>query len=268
MRLGILLIVCLLFCQVFLFGTDYLDVIYLKNGDVVKGRIVKDVPNYYVKVEIPSGTTLFIEYSEIEKIEMFAREKIETSTKTNKLSIKTKTRFKGIKAGINMGKFRGSDADLDTGIDPKYILGFTIGGFSSSNGAFYELLFTRKGSKYEESGVTETVEMNYLDFNFGLIVPVQNNINLTFGGLIGFYLGGKVTVEYDGESYSEDIDKDVVKSTDKEFFLGVLYDISPNIGTEIRYCFGFASWYIPDDPFDFYGDIKHSSFQLTVNYSL
>ncbi|MBO8152299.1 MAG: PorT family protein [Candidatus Marinimicrobia bacterium] len=276
MRLGISLIVCLLFCQVFLFGTDYLDVIYLKNGDVAKGMIVENVPNDYVKLEIPGGTILTFKYSEIER---FAKEKIETSTKTNKQStyspsfaklldqLNTGEIQKGIKAGINMGKFIGDDVE-----DNKYSLGFALGGFLllSLNEQFIirpELLYTQRGSKYEESEhgetYTATYEMNYLDCNIIGIIPIQNNINLTVGPSLGFYLGGKVKEEYDGESYSGDIDEDLVESPDFGLFLGGTYGISPNVEIELRYYIGLRSVdKLSDD------DIRHSAFQLTINYSL
>ncbi|MBO8152298.1 MAG: outer membrane beta-barrel protein [Candidatus Marinimicrobia bacterium] len=116
MRLGISLIVCLLFCQVFLFGTDYLDVIYLKNGDVAKGMIVENVPNDYVKLEIPGGTILTFKYSEIER---FAKEKIETSNSSNH------------SFNESSGLSASSDFDLD--------FGFKIGYYSPSEEVMQEI---------------------------------------------------------------------------------------------------------------------------------
>lgn len=74
----------LILCQI-LFGIDYVDVIYLKNGDVAKGIIIENVPNDYVKLESSGGTLLTFKYSEIEK---FAKESKETNTQNVQFPIK------------------------------------------------------------------------------------------------------------------------------------------------------------------------------------
>jgi len=274
MRKSFFVFVFFLLYQLLLFGSDYVDVVYLKNGDIAKGVIIENVPNEYVKLEIQGGTILTFNYADIEK---FGKEKnIKTDTDQSTYS-SANSQFninsiqKGIKAGFNMGKFIGDDSDLDDNIDPKYALGFTLGGFFSLklHNSFIirpELLYTMKGSRYEESEDGETYKMifkmNYLDCCILGIVPLQNNINLIFGPSIGFYLNGEIKASYDGDTESEDIEKDDLNSPDFGLIFGGSYNITPNIEIEPRYYLGLKSWEESDE-----WDIKHSALQLIINYS-
>jgi len=47
---------------------EYIDVIYLKNGDIIKGTIIENAPNNYIKVEIAGGSIITIKYSDILKM--------------------------------------------------------------------------------------------------------------------------------------------------------------------------------------------------------
>ena len=58
----------------FAIGVERIDVVQLKNGDVVKGIIVENVPNDYIRVELQGGSILTYQYTDIEK---FLKETIE-----------------------------------------------------------------------------------------------------------------------------------------------------------------------------------------------
>ncbi len=47
---------------------QYIDVINLKNGDLIKGRIVENVINDYIKVDITGGSTITLHYNDISSI--------------------------------------------------------------------------------------------------------------------------------------------------------------------------------------------------------
>ena len=47
---------------------ENVEVIHLKNGDVIKGTIIENVINEYVKIELQGGSILTFPYSDIEKI--------------------------------------------------------------------------------------------------------------------------------------------------------------------------------------------------------
>lgn len=49
------------------FAQERIDVIYLKNGDILKGIIIENVPNDYVRIELMGGSILTYKYSDILK---------------------------------------------------------------------------------------------------------------------------------------------------------------------------------------------------------
>ena len=49
-------------------GQERRDIIYLKNGDVIKGIIVENVFDDYVRIELMGGSILSYKYVDIEKI--------------------------------------------------------------------------------------------------------------------------------------------------------------------------------------------------------
>ena len=61
------IILCLLFFSAG-HGLGQADHIHLKNGDIIKGVIIENVINDYIKVELQGGSILTFRYSEIEKI--------------------------------------------------------------------------------------------------------------------------------------------------------------------------------------------------------
>lgn len=76
MKTKILGITILIAITSFTFGQERIDVLHLKNGDIVKGVIVENVPNDYVKIELTGGSILSYNYSEIMK---FSKETVEQS---------------------------------------------------------------------------------------------------------------------------------------------------------------------------------------------
>ena len=62
-----IVIICILVYASIIFAQERIDVIHLKNGNIVKGIIIKNVPNDHVKIQLLNGTVLGYMYSEIEK---------------------------------------------------------------------------------------------------------------------------------------------------------------------------------------------------------
>ena len=62
----------------FIFCQGYVDVLNMSNGDVIKGEIIENSINNYVRVELQGGSILTFEYSDIISIN---RE--ETNIKSN-----------------------------------------------------------------------------------------------------------------------------------------------------------------------------------------
>lgn len=70
----ILVIILAVFCSASVFAqslSDYIDVVYLKNGSMIKGIIVEQVPGKSLKIETSDGSQFVYMISEVEK---FTRE--------------------------------------------------------------------------------------------------------------------------------------------------------------------------------------------------
>ena len=59
----------------FIFAED-IDILNLKNGDLIKGKIIENKFNEYIKIELQGGSILTYTYDQIESIE---REEVNTS---------------------------------------------------------------------------------------------------------------------------------------------------------------------------------------------
>lgn len=75
--LGILLTVCACGC---LFAQSMKDVVYLKNGGVVKGTIIEQTPGQSLKIQTSDGSVFVYNMSDIEKI---GKEQVTTPTPNN-----------------------------------------------------------------------------------------------------------------------------------------------------------------------------------------
>ena len=53
-----------------LIAQEYIDVVLLKNGDVLKGKIIENVINSHIRIELKGGSILSYQYSQIASIEV------------------------------------------------------------------------------------------------------------------------------------------------------------------------------------------------------
>lgn len=79
--------------------SDSQDVVYLKNGSVIRGTIVEQVPNKYIKLKTSDDSIWVFQMDEIEK---FTKEE-SSSTKTSQPSTRAKGYFNHERIGIITG---------------------------------------------------------------------------------------------------------------------------------------------------------------------
>ena len=60
----------LLFVSAMVFAqtNSYTEVVYLKNGSIIKGIIIEQIPNEKLKIETKDGNVFVYEFKDIEKI--------------------------------------------------------------------------------------------------------------------------------------------------------------------------------------------------------
>ena len=190
----------------------------------------------------------------------------------------------GFKIGASMAKLHGDDVEDLTdlfGEDQKSRIGFCAGGFITFNitdmfAIQPEVLYTMKGTKYEEEILGETlkvwIKLNYLEIPVlvKIIVPTPGGVKpfLFAGPVLALKLSGKAKFEYGAESEEEDIEDEDIKSTDFGLVIGAGVDFGlgvPGTGKmtlDVRYSLGLST--ISEFEGD---DVKNGVFSLMVGFS-
>ncbi|MBK6734317.1 MAG: PorT family protein [bacterium] len=172
----------------------------------------------------------------------------------------------GLKAGLTMSTFTGSDAEL-VGVDPDYRMGFAFGGYlnhalSPTLSFQPEAYYAMKGAKYEDGGESLTFKFAYLQIPLLLKMQPEGSNFFFYGGPdVGINLSAKVEAEADGISAEEDLDE--IKSLDfgLTFGAGVAME---KFSLEARYTIGLSSFDDTSDP----DTIKNSGLMLLIGMGL
>ncbi len=129
------LILIFLYLPFISFGQGgYTDVVYLKNGSIIRGMIIEQVPNKSIKIQT-SDNNIFV--YQIDEIEKMTREQVAGSEKSGAVKTGAKggqgTAKKGfslgMKVGLDLSRFSGFDAQVidDILVSQVSKLGFMLG---------------------------------------------------------------------------------------------------------------------------------------------
>src|SRR5688572_25148815 len=120
----------------------------------------------------------------------------------------------GIKLGPNFSTWVGDDAEPSSGEDKKKRLGLHGGLFAAiaiANMLYFqpELLYSNEGVKYEDNTNDIKYSISSNHFNIPLLLRWQTSSGfyLVFGPQVGFALGGKQKVEYQGQDTESDLEE-------------------------------------------------------------
>lgn len=249
---AILTIAFVLFC-ICLSAVDYIDVVYTKNGDVLKGIIIENIPNDKIKVDI-NGVVVTVMYDQIIKL---AKEEIDTtSTKVTKRNAISKTvnendsdlpfhKKYGLLGGVNSATAK---VDNSEGVDISSVWGFSFGGFAtfqtSPNIIIQpELIYTGKGFKTEinlddydyEYKETEELKFAYLEVPvlFKYVFQTGNMYITPFiGPSLSIAMSGKVS--YDSYQYYQNYEEEDSGSMDIKNQMEDI-DFGLNFGTDLYF---------------------------------
>ncbi len=173
---------------------------------------------------------------------------------------------KGLKAGLTMSKFTGSDADA-IGVNSAYHMGFAFGAYTSykisPSLAFQpEAYYAMKGAKYEGGGDTLEFKFSYLQIPLLLMMQPGGGKGFFYAGPdVGIKLGAKVKAESGGVTLETDVDN--VKSLDLGLTLGAGMNFS-KYSLEARYTMGLSSFDDSVNP----DDLKNSGFTILLGMGL
>ena len=249
---AILTIAFVLFC-ICLSAVDYIDVVYTKNGDVLKGIIIENIPNDKIKVDI-NGVVVTVMYDQIIKL---AKEEIDTtSTKVTKRNAISKTvnendsdlpfhKKYGLLGGVNSATAK---VDNSEGVDISSVWGFSFGGFAtfqtSPNIIIQpELIYTGKGFKTEinldvydyEYKETDEWKFAYLEVPvlFKYVFQTGNMYITPFiGPSLSIAMSGKVS--YDSYQYYQNYEEEDSGSMDIKNQMEDI-DFGLNFGTDLYF---------------------------------
>ncbi len=65
----IIFIILMLVLSINLFAENYIDVVYLHNGSIIKGTIIENIFNESIKIETADGSIFIFDYDEVLKLE-------------------------------------------------------------------------------------------------------------------------------------------------------------------------------------------------------
>lgn len=249
---AILTIAFVLFC-ICLSAVDYIDVVYTKNGNVLKGIIIENIPNDKIKVDI-NGVVVTVMYDQIIKL---AKEEIDTtSTKVTKRNAISKTvnendsdlpfhKKYGLLGGVNSATAK---VDNSEGVDISSVWGFSFGGFAtfqtSPNIIIQpELIYTGKGFKTEinlddydyEYKETDEWKFAYLEVPvlFKYVFQTGNMYITPFiGPSLSIAMSGKVS--YDSYQYYQNYEEEDSGSMDIKNQMEDI-DFGLNFGTDLYF---------------------------------
>lgn len=157
----------------------------------------------------------------------------------------------GIKGGINLGRFSGSNVDdisfgLNQSVEPGFEGGVFIALPINPVELRVEALFLHVGTKFEEKsdGTTEKYRYNLNYINVPVLAGINvNNFRFFAGPFVNLYLTGKLKykIDNDGKYWDEDekIERDDVNSVPMGIILGASYSMFDNLEIELRCLYGF-----------------------------
>ena len=170
--------------------------------------------------------------------------------------------MKGIKGGVSLANFSGSDAEMFD-IEPSMVTKFAVGAFLNIeiNKQFSirpEAYYSSKGAKYEEGDAELTVTLNYIDVPVLLVVMVADNFGIFVGPQLGFYMNGTMK----SGSEEEDIESDEINSPAFDLVFGANFFIN-QFHIDARYAMGLTD--VPD--VDETVNLKNSVIQILFGVS-
>ena len=184
------------------------DVVYLKNGSILRGKIVEQIPNQSVSIEVFSGTIYTYQTSEIEKITREPSKYITIRAKMYKAYLPITYRKKGAYQQLSLGTAFNQNRwnEPTTSVNLNYRIGYhfnthlNVGagtGFDFYEGGTILPMFVDVWGDLFDKKITPTYMVN-LGYGHGLSGTWRHNV---FEG--GFMSHGAFGVKFNTRSKNE-----------------------------------------------------------------
>ena len=238
---------------------DTEDVVYLKNGSVIRGMIIDWIPDSSVTIQIQGGSIFVYKWDDVLRIAKAPRNKPYTQNRSVKNNNDTKnkniSKF-GVKGGLNLASWdvSGEGYNEDFSIRNTYGAGFFL--YQRSNDSFgairFEILYLNKGAKetlqlsyYDESEINYKIETITLASFFLLETSNQPSCMFFEIGLELSYFISK-RGEYDSYWVTPESDLENMTSNEIALDLGIGFLIDNTMHIDARYSIGLTEL-ITDD---------------------
>jgi hypothetical protein len=232
---------------------NQIDVIYLNNGNIVKGLIIENRPNDYIKIELPGGSVFNFKYSDILLISK-EQSSYSTSQKDvnpekvnyenggkNNIQNYPENNFLGLCLGLS---FLGSTVQL--GINYEHLMQVENFGTMGIGGVFRYWSYSEDYfyKEYGYYGANLKGEWSYTN----VLIGAQGNYHFAvnndkFDPWIGLVLAyNAASVNWNGPSAGNNFIKPVYGGVFLGLHGGLRYWLSPNLALTGRLGFGTLSY--------------------------
>lgn len=208
----ILLIAAMLIASVSAFSHSFREVVYLKNGSVVKGDIVEFKPDKLIKMESSDGSYLIFEFNEIDKI---TRERVgdySHSVSDNQKGIGyLNCGYRGfVSAECLLGDFFGGGLTTTHGkqMNEKFFVGGGVGMFIAENTLNNHYSFP----------VFADMRVDFLNKKISPFADLRAGVDFAFRGATGFYGDFSVGCRFNRANVSFGVNS--MRGQNDLFFLG------------------------------------------------
>jgi hypothetical protein len=256
------------------------DVVYLKNGSIIKGIITEQTPNQSLKIQTKDGSIFVYNYSDIEKN---LKEPFQGTSSLSPTGMTSSNHYQST-AGFRFGVIGGINFSKLTSGLYKDRTSFLFGAKvqkdipSIAPGIFADgaILFIDKGCKFDLGEIASgNLSLKYLElpFNFGYKYGV--NENFAIYGKAGLWISYLLSYDESAEAiweygeYDEQETKDDIKDLDFGLGLNIGCEFSKKIQFNIGYELGLTNITkaSPDDgEMDLGLDIKNRSLTISIAY--
>ena len=179
----ILMLAVMLIASISAFSQSYRELVYLKNGSVIKGDVVELLPDSLVKIEVADGSVYAFDYKEIERIirdskDAVASKNVDTHDSISDFSLKKGSRL-FTSAELMFGEMSGARLSATYGaqLNNKFFLGGGAGFCLSAD--WY--------SDHISIPVFADLRVDFLEKKISPFVELRAGYDVAVEGASGFY---------------------------------------------------------------------------------
>lgn len=168
-------IAMMLIASIGAFSQDFREVVYLKNGNVVKGDIIEFQPDKSLKIETVDGGVISFDYIEVDKIV-----RSNDAEATDSANSEFKKHYRGfVSAEGTVGKVSGVKLTTTHGwqLNKKLFLGLGTGIFKG----------TENYGAHTSFPLFANFRVDFLDKRFSPFADLRTGYDLAWDGVSGFY---------------------------------------------------------------------------------